>query len=122
MDAPRVGLDELVHLDFRPSRPVRVTPNMHAGLVPLRQALIAAAAAGCTMTYGEASEASGRAYLPRGMGRMLDVVTEDCRRRDEPSLAALVVRKDEGEVGEAFIGNAGAERQACWTYWRAASR
>lgn len=101
---------------------VRVTARMHGALQLLRPALVQAARDRRTLTYGEAAAAAGNAYLARGMGPLLDVVRVDCDRRNEPPLDALVVRTAEGEVGQARLGDAEAERQAVYTHWRAAGR
>lgn len=95
----RVSLEERVRLDFRHGRVVRVTPNMFQALSRLRPFLVGVARRGNATTYAEASAATDGAYLPRGMGPMLDVLTVDCMRRGEPSLAPLVVSKSAGEVG-----------------------
>lgn len=43
----------------------------------------------------------------------MDILSIDCQRRGEPSVAALVVRKDK-EVGYAFVGGPALTRQACY--------
>lgn len=96
---------------------VRVTPHMHKALGLLRRVLVVAAREGRVLTYEQASAATGAAYLPRGMGPLLDVVRTDCERRGEPPLAALVVRKDSGSVGDGYGGDAIAERAACFAHW-----
>ena len=113
----KVSLNEQVFLDFRGGRTVRVTPNMFQALSRLRPALIDVARRRDTITYGEASLATQNAYLPRGMGPMLDVVTIDCTRRGEPSLASLVVTKSGGEVGSAYGAGAVEERRRCYHHW-----
>ena len=114
----KVREGERLVLAFRGGSVVRVTPRMYEAVARARDELIEVAAAGGTMTYGELARAIEGAYLPRGMGRMLDVLSEDCFRRGEPSLASLVVQKDSGEVGSAFVGQAQAERERCYAYWR----
>ena len=71
------------------------------------------------MTYGQASTACEGAYIPQGLGPLLDVLSVDCDRRGEPSLAALVVRKDSFEVGDSFVGDAAASRADCYKHWQA---
>ncbi|MEE6295314.1 hypothetical protein [Georgenia wangjunii] len=117
MDSLRVAVDEDVVIEFRPGATVRVTPHMHQALSRMRAVLIATARARATTSYGSLMEATGKPYLPQGLGRVLDVLTMDCARRGEPSLAALVVRRAEREVGDGFTGDAGAERAACWQHW-----
>jgi hypothetical protein len=121
MDNLRVAVDETVALDFRQGAAVRVTAHMHEALVRMRPALIATAQAATTTSYGSLMAATGEPYLPQGLGRVLDVLTVDCARRGEPSLAALVVRQAEREVGDGYTGDARAEREACWHYWNPAS-
>lgn len=62
------------------------------------------------------------AYPPIGLGRLLDVLSVECERRQEPSLASLVVRRETGEVGAAFVGDAEGEREECYRYWRLENR
>ena len=101
----RPGEKVLVH-----GRTVTVTPTAFAWLPRVRDRLVEAARAGETVTYGELREELGLPYLVQGMGRLLDLVSEDCGRRGEPSLASLVVNAGTGEVGAAFGGDAAAER------------
>lgn len=117
VEALKVAADEIVIVPVRGDKRIRVTPHMYDTLRLLREHLKQAARARRTVTYGEATAITNRAYAPNGWGPALDVLSEDCFRRDEPSLAALVVRSDVGEVGSAFIGDASDERQACFDYW-----
>lgn len=98
---------------------VNVTPHMFAALQRIRPALIATAQARSITTYGLLSDATGAPYTAQGWGPALDVLSVDCAERGEPSLASLVVRKREGEVGSAFVGDAAAERMRCWAFWAA---
>jgi hypothetical protein len=50
----------------------------------------------------------------RGSGRALDLLSWDCERRGEPSLACLFVRQSDGEVGSGFGGTL-EEAEACCT-------
>ncbi|WP_137816830.1 hypothetical protein [Gandjariella thermophila] len=109
---------DVVETSFRPDRPIKVTAVMYEAVVRLRSALIVAAQRRSTLTYEEASAAIDCAFVPAGLGRPLDLLAEDCVRRGEPSLAALIVQKRSGEVGSAFIGNADAERERCYRHWR----
>ena len=93
-------------------RTVTVTPTASACLPRVRQRLVEAARAGETVTYGELREELALPYLVQGMGRLLDLVTVDCSRRGEPSLASLVVNAATGEVGARYGGDAAAERAA----------
>jgi hypothetical protein len=114
--------DQVVPVPWRPERPqIRVTENMIEALVRLRPALIVVAKRRSTLTYGEAETViDGLIKMGHGVadgGRLLDLITVDCERRREPSLAALVVRSDTGEVGDGFVGDAGAGREDCYRYW-----
>lgn len=107
-------------------RVATVTPTAFACLPRVRDRLVEAALAEETVTYGELREELGLPYLVQGMGRLLDLVGEDCARRGEPSLATLVVNASTGEVGyddEADRGErepAAAERRRVygWAGWR----
>ncbi|NHC12987.1 hypothetical protein [Motilibacter deserti] len=91
-------------------RVATVTPTALAWLPRARAHLVEVALAGETLTYGELREELGLPYLVQGMGRFLDLLSEDCRRRGEPSLASLVVNASTGEVGGAFAGDGASER------------
>jgi hypothetical protein len=98
-------------------RTVTVTPTAVACLPRMREHLIEVAKAGQTTTYGELKAHAGLPYAPNGLGRPLDLLSEDCRRRDEPSLASLVVSAATGEVGSDFGGDPVAERVAVYALW-----
>jgi hypothetical protein len=112
------AIGDVVVTSFRPERPINVTPLMYEAVGRLRSALIVAAQRRSTLTYEQASAAIDGAYVPAGLGRPLDLLSEDCARRGEPALSALVVQKQSGGVGSAFIGNADAERERCYRHWR----
>lgn len=112
-DRPTFAVGDVIVPDFRPERPINVTPLMYDAVLRLREVLIKAAKRRDTITYVEASEATNSTYIPQNLGKPLDLLSEDCIQRDEPSLAALVVRKDSGQVGSAFVGDAEAERMRC---------
>ncbi|GAA2719731.1 hypothetical protein [Cellulomonas aerilata] len=92
-------------------RTVTVTELASACLPRVRDRLVEAARAGETVTYGELREELGLPYLVQGMGRLLDLLSEDCARRGEPSLSSLVVNASTGEVGGDVAGEAAAERR-----------
>ena len=117
MDTLQVTAGEDVEIPFREGKVIRVTPHMHEALIRMRAALIATAQARTTTTYDRLMEATGEPYLARGAGPALDVLSVDCLRREEPSLAALVIRGDTGEVGDEYRGDAGRERIKCWSHW-----
>lgn len=98
-DRPTFAVGDVIALDFRPERPINVTRLMYDAVLRLRETLIKAAKRGSTITYAEASETINGTYIPQNLGKPLDLLSEDCIRRNEPSLAALVVRKDSGLAG-----------------------
>lgn len=95
----------------------RLSPHLAETVAAAREVLVDVAAHREVITYGELSEALDRAVLPRHMGPLLWMLGHDCRARDEPSLASLVVSAHTGEVGTADTGWAAAGRQACWARW-----
>ncbi len=97
--------------------PINITPLL-AEAVPLaRAALLTAAQLRKTVTYGQLSTAVDGRYPPISLGTLLDLISHDCQLRDEPSLAALVIRGDTKEPGDAWIGDAGAEQRSCFARW-----
>jgi hypothetical protein len=119
VNAMMVTSGEVLELEFRNGREVRVTDHMFEALRLLRPALIDVARRAGTITYLEAARKTCNAYVPNGLGPLLDVLTIDCFRREEPSLAPLVVRQDDCEVGDAFVGDPVAGRAECYEYWKA---
>lgn len=97
-----------------------LTPALARATALAREALVDAAAHRETMTYGELSEAIGRAVLPRHMGPLLHMLDHDCAARGEPALASLVVSAASGEVATPDASWAPPQRRACWDYWEAA--
>ncbi len=91
-------------------RVVRVTQDAYDYLPSIRDELIQVAADAGTVTYGELKDRLQLPWAPNGMGRMLDLLSVDCQRRGEPSLAAVVVGQRTGEVGQDFDGDPVAER------------
>jgi hypothetical protein len=98
-------------------RRMTVTPKAYDCLPKVRDRLIEIARAGGTTTYGRLVADLGLPYLPRGLGRLLDLLSEDCSRRHEPSLAALVVSDSTGEVGADFDGDAASMRGEVYAHW-----
>jgi hypothetical protein len=113
----RVRQGEKLARGSRAGTSVRVSPLMIRVLPRLRALLVDAARRRATMTYREVAVALEHAYLQQGLGPVLDVLAEDCSRRGEPRLDALVVTVKQGEVGTGFEGDAVRERDACWSYW-----
>lgn len=97
-------------------RRMTVTPNAFHSLPRVRDHLIEVARAGDKITYGRLVAELELPYLPLGLGRLLDLLSSDCFRRQEPSLAALVVSDSTGEVGSDFAGNAVSGRDALYAH------
>ncbi|GAB3928593.1 hypothetical protein GCM10029976_026680 [Kribbella albertanoniae] len=85
----------------------------------IRGRLIEVAANGETITYGTLKQQLGLPHPPNGLGRLLDLLSVDCERRGEPSLASLVVNSGTGEVGHDFDGEPMSERGDVYRQWRA---
>lgn len=88
-----------------------------ATLADMRPLLIEVARSRGTISYSALIKALDLPHATNGLGRILDLLSEDCSRRDEPSLAALVVSQSTGEVGEAFWGNPASERKLVYQIW-----
>lgn len=98
-------------------RTVTVT-KMQAGVGQrVRDELIDVAKRAGKITYGDLKAAAALTHPPNGMGRLLDVISEDCRLRGEPSLAPLVVNRETQEVGADYEGDPVADRQSAYRYW-----
>jgi hypothetical protein len=111
----RLSLGEKVQMK---GRSITVTPSATEWLPRIRDHLIEVAKAGRTITYGGLRSDLGMPHPANGLGRLLDLLSEDCFRRDEPSLASLVVNSSTGEVGSDFDGDAPAERVLVYERWR----
>ena len=76
----------------------------------VRRHLVAAAAAGESITYSELLNALGHQFTRpkmRALCKVLAVVDEDSAERGEPELAVLVVRQSDGLPGQGWwIGGA----------------
>lgn len=92
-------------------RVVTVTDTAYECLPRVRDRLIEVAMAGGKITYGELRDELDLPYVPHGMGRLLDLLWEECSLRNEPSLASVVVSQSTGEVGSDFGGDAEVERR-----------
>lgn len=84
----------------------------------MRPFLIDEAKARSTVTYGELVTSLRLPCAPKGLGRLLVLLSEDCDRRDEPTLAAIVVTQATGEVGAGYGSGAQSDREALFDYWR----
>jgi hypothetical protein len=86
-------------------------------VVAMRALLIVEAQAGTTITYGEVVRDLHLPVPPKGLGRLLVLLSEDCERRGEPTLAALVVRQSTGDVGEGYGPQAADDRRELIDFW-----
>jgi hypothetical protein len=115
-----VGMALYLHLHEKvpmKGRNVTVTETAFSCLPEVRDHLIRVAKAGATITYGDLQAALDLPYRPQGMGRLLDLLSEDCFRRGEPSLASIVVNASTGEVGSDFDGDPVSERELVYRHW-----
>jgi hypothetical protein len=94
-----------------------VTELDATSLPTLRRYLIEVARQGGITTYGVVKSDLALPHVVNGLGRLLDLLGEDCARRAEPSLAALVVAQGTGEVGHDFDGDAESLRRDVYRYW-----
>lgn len=88
-----------------------------ASVAAMRALLIEEARAGATITYGEVVRTLDLPVAPKGLGRLLVLLSEDCARRGEPTLAAIVVTQSTGEVGHGYGPEAPQDRQELWDHW-----
>lgn len=98
-------------------RRFHVSPTDIDQVAAMRVLLMDEARAGTTITYGEVVRALRLNVLPRGLGRLLVLLSEDCARRGEPTLAALVVRQSTGEVGDGYGPQALDDRRELLDFW-----
>ncbi|MCP3420345.1 helix-turn-helix transcriptional regulator [Nocardioides pinisoli] len=88
-----------------------------------RAALIMAAMRRSTVTYGELARAidfDPSVPPSHHMKRVLDIVTDECDSRGEPSLAPLVVNERTGEPGKGYQPNGEAWHKSvrrCFNAW-----
>lgn len=118
-----ITVGETLTFRWRPGFTVDVDERMIAALSKARAALIAIAYTGRTITYKGLEKAiEDSRFNYRNFRGLLDVISLDCERRGEDSLAALVIRGDTKEVGDGFINNAGVPlqqyREGVQRYWR----
>ena len=83
----------------------------------MRTFLVDEARARATVTYGELVDTLRLPAPPKGLGRLLVLLSEDCARRGEPTLAAIVVRQSTGEVGDGYGAGARDDRAELFDYW-----
>jgi hypothetical protein len=97
-------------------RTLTVTATALECLPRVRAFLVEVARSGETVTYTELQDQLDLPYGVNGMGRLLDLLSEDCIRRGEPSLAAIVVNASTGEVGGDFAEDPVAERSLVYAH------
>ena len=101
----------------RGTRRLYVSERDLQSVAAMRTMLIDEARAGATVTYGEVVRDLALPVPPKGLGRLLELLSEDCARRGEPTLAAIVVTQSTGEVGHGYGGGARSDRDALYRYW-----
>jgi hypothetical protein len=87
-----------------------------------RAALLVAAMRRTTVTYGELARAVDLPDVPvsHHMKRILDLVSQECLGRREPSLAPLVVNERTGEPGKGYRDEGvdwHTEVRRCYNAW-----
>lgn len=98
-------------------RRFHVRPVDRESVAAMRALLIDEARAGATITYGELVRTLRLPCPPKGLGRLLVLLSEDCARRGEPTLAAIVVTQTTGEVGDGYGVGARDDRAELYDYW-----
>jgi hypothetical protein len=98
-------------------RRIHVSERDVESVALMREMLIEEARARATVTYGELVRDLALPTSPKGLGRLLDLLSEDCTRRGEPTLAAIVVTATTGEVGRGYGDGAAADRDALYRHW-----
>jgi hypothetical protein len=88
-----------------------------ASVARMRAHLIDAARAGETVTYGELVREAELPVPPKALGRLLVLLSEDCARRGEPTLAAIVVTASTREVGDGYGPGAEHDRKELHRFW-----
>jgi hypothetical protein len=106
------------------TRRFHVHPRDLDAVARMREHLIDAARAGETVTYGELVREAELPVPPKALGRLLVLLSEDCARRGEPTLAAIVVTASTREVGDGYGPGADRDREDLRRFWarRAAAR
>lgn len=99
------------------TRRLHVSARDIESVTAMRSMLIEEAQARATVTYGEVVRDCGLPVPPKGLGRLLVLLSEDCARRGEPTLAAIVVTAGSGEVGHGYGDDAAADREALYAHW-----
>ena len=98
-------------------RRIHVSERDIRSVLAMRGMLIEEARSRATVTYGEVVRDLRLPTSPKGLGRLLDLLSEDCARRGEPTLAAIVVTAGTGEVGHGYGEGADSDREALYAHW-----
>lgn len=101
-------------------RTLTVTELDVASLPALRRRLVDVAGRRGTTTYGALKADLDLRHAVNGLGRLLDLLAEECVRRGEPSLAALIVTQGTGEVRVGADPGAAQQRIELYERWRPA--
>lgn len=94
---------ERPEFEWRPELEVTVTEERLMTVALARAAVAAVAITGQTITYGELATALDDRFSYRNPGVILDLLSLDCIRRGEPSLAALVVQASSRRPGDGYV-------------------
>lgn len=94
---------------------VRVSESDLAWLPLIRQRLIASANLEETITYPRLEHDIGLPHAAASVVRLMDLISIDCERRDEPALAAIAVRSATDEIGASK--DVEAERDEVFAMW-----
>lgn len=100
-------------------RETKVTATDLQWVPEIRARLIEAAERRQKITYKDLKADVGFPHLERGVGRLLDLITIDCWRRGEPTLASIAVNGKTGEVGELDWDDVEDERNDLFDWWAA---
>lgn len=98
-------------------RRFHVSERDRESVAAMRTFLVEEAMARSTVTYGELVAALRLPTSPKGLGRLLVLLSEDCARRGEPTLAAIVVTQATGEVGDGYGEGARSDREELYDHW-----
>lgn len=99
-------------------RRFHVRPADLESVARMRDYLVDAARARSTVTYGELVREADLPVPPKALGRLLVLLSEDCARRGEPTLASIVVTSATREVGDGYGPGAESDREDLYRYWR----
>ncbi len=115
-DYASFSVGETVTSPFAERKTYTIKPEDLDQLARLRLMTQTAALLGGTVTYSQVEALIGIPH--RRPGRLLDLLSTQCQRAGEPSLAALVVQKHTGRCGYNFDGDEDKARLACYDHWQ----